>query len=139
MAMLDLKKTINKILSKLVYYDRQREVLTGSTSSYSSATGNFTSGTIITLKANKRYLLLGQGNSNSGASIQYYSGFAVTAGAGTYKKLVSIPNQPYATSGGMHPFMGYIETGNSTVGIGVGSYKYATGLTYYWTVNAIEL
>ena len=139
MAMPDLKKTINKILSKLVYYDRQREVLTGSTSSYSSATGSFTSGTLMTLKANTRYLLLGYGNSDSGNAFQYYSSFAVTAGAGTYKKLVSLPNQPYASSGGSHPFMGYIETGNSTVGIGISSYKYTTGLTYHWYVNAIEL
>lgn len=135
---LDLKEWINKILSRIVYYDRPREVLTGNTSSYGSATGSYNSGTLMTLKPNTRYLLLGTGHSSSGNAIQYFSGFKISSGSGQ-KKFFTIDNQPYATSGGRHPFAGYIETGSTSIGIGITCYKYATGLTYYWNVYAIEL
>lgn len=136
---LDLKEWINKILSRIVYYDRQREVLTGNTSSYGSAIGSYTSNKLLTLKPNTRYILFGQGWSNSGNAIQYMSQFVISSGSGTQNHWVTVPNQPYATSGGKHPFIAYAETGDTELGIAVNAYKYTTGLTYSWSVCAIEL
>lgn len=136
---LSLKETLNKILSRIVYYDRERDYFTGTTNVYSSATGSYTSGTLITLNPNKRYILMGSGQSNTGGAYQYYSTFAITANSGTQKVMASTPSQPYAQSGASHNFHAYVETGNSTLGIGINTYKYSTGYTLYWTIYAIEI
>lgn len=116
-----------------------KDFLSSSTSVYSSEAGDFTSATLLTLKPNKRYLLLGSGNSDYGGQLQYYSTFAITSGADTCKHIANAPSQPFAGAGGRHVFEMFVETGNSNVGVGVNAYKYGTGLTYSWQVYAIEL
>lgn len=112
-------------------------VLTQNASMSASATGTYSTGPMITLQPNTHYLLFGYGAISVGGNYQTYSSFYVSTGTPT--KIHSFSNQPYAGAGNGHNFQAYVETGDTSVGIGVTTYHYDTGYTKTWSIAAIPI
>lgn len=133
--MLDSIKLIRNFLTLYT----KRETLYKHHELYIGSAGNYNTPTLLTLLPNTKYLLLCDAYSTNGSLVQYYSTFTARTNESTMKKFIPLSSQPYNGSGGHYTVIGFAETGNSNVEIGINSYVYAGGYTYCWSAYAIPL